>query len=270
MPVYNPPFLCLTAAINSLLIQTYKDKEIIVIFDGLGLPEYQKFLDEDFGSEVKAYQIPHVGIAGALNYGIERARGRYIVRADADDTSAPDRIALQVEALRLSNASICGSALRIIDSEDKYLQGDFEPITRKFPLSNNAIKLALCLENSVPHAAVCIDQSKLSQPLVYSCSEKHEDYELWSRLALTETFINLPSALVNYRIHAEQYTKKTRYGLMTKCRFKFVQSLPLELKPIGIGLATIGIIRESATNFLSRSILNGWTSRTIRKLLERY
>ena len=250
MPVWNTQYEFLCESIQSLLVQTYKPIEIIVVFDGLGAPEYSRFLQEYATLGIQTFQISHVGIAGALNFGISKARGRFIARADADDLSEPSRIATQVLKLQQSCASICGSALRY-----RYVQGstigtDARTFIKTFPADDIAIKLACCRENAIPHPAVCIDRKMLSQPLIYTTSERHEDYELWSRLASTETFVNIPAPLVVYRIHSGQYTKRTRYGFMLKSRLRFILSLPLYLRPAGLVLATLGVINGLASRIL--------------------
>jgi glycosyltransferase involved in cell wall biosynthesis len=242
IPVWNTSFSYLEESLDSLLGQTYQPIEVIVVFDGLNCPDYQKCIRKYERPNVRTFEIPHVGIGGALNFGLEKARGRFFVRADADDVYLSDRLSRQVAALRQSSAAICGSGFRHLQSTSSGAPGAQDTEVKTFPQQDRQIKLACCLENNIAHSSVCIDRKKLSQDLVYS-SVKHEDYDLWSRLAATETFINLPIPLVLYRRHDGQYTNRTNYGLMIRSRWRFVTSLPVLLRPFGLGLMSIAMAK---------------------------
>ena len=248
MPVFKTPFHYLTTSIDSLISQTYQEKEVIVVFDGLDMPEYKRFIKRYNRPDITIDQIQHVGIAGALNYGIQKCKGRYILRADGDDSSVSERMAVQIETLQKTGASVCGSAQRLCRNGITSEQTD--DVIQVFPRSNIRIKLASCYTNSISHPTVCIDRWKLRQSLVYPEHAKHEDFELWSSLALTEKFVNVNATLVNYRIHPGQYTNTTRYGMLINTRLKFVRSLPMVYRPLGLLLAFCGVCNGIVSRLL--------------------
>ncbi len=96
VPIWNSR-LFMFDAIESLLAQSHRPLEIVVVDDGSidGGGE----LAEAIGPPVVVYRQAHAGIGPARNTGIDYSRGTYIGFLDADDRSPPSRLALQVAAL---------------------------------------------------------------------------------------------------------------------------------------------------------------------------
>ncbi len=97
MTVYNGQEY-LNIAIDSILKQTFKDFELIIMDDGS--TDNTRFVVENYNDKriVYVYQ-DNQGQAAALNNGIQIARGDYIARMDADDISYKNRLELQVKFL---------------------------------------------------------------------------------------------------------------------------------------------------------------------------
>lgn len=94
----------LAEAIESVLWQTYKNWELIIVDDGSTdnpepLIEYYKNLDK----RIKYYKKKHTGIADTGNYGIKKSKGDIICQADSDDIQLPNKIELTVKALEKSD-----------------------------------------------------------------------------------------------------------------------------------------------------------------------
>ena len=95
MSVYNGE-LFLKEAIDSILSQTYKKFEFIIIDDG-STDGSLNIINEYSDERIKILVNPkNEGLIFSLNKGIELALGTYIVRMDADDISLPQRIEEQV------------------------------------------------------------------------------------------------------------------------------------------------------------------------------
>ena len=91
MPLYNNERY-VSEAIESVLTQTYKDYEIIVVDDG----------STDHGPEIvssypgiKLFKIEHSGVAKARNYALKQAKGSLISFIDSDDIWAPEKLEMQ-------------------------------------------------------------------------------------------------------------------------------------------------------------------------------
>ena len=95
----NPNPVMLKEALGSVLSQTYKDFELIIVDDGSDSPVelVVRSITED--SRIKVFGIKHSGLGAALNHGISKAEGEYIARLDDDDMMLPSRLEKQVAFL---------------------------------------------------------------------------------------------------------------------------------------------------------------------------
>ena len=90
MPVFNCERY-ISEAINSVLEQTYKNVELIIVDDGSSdrsLEIAKKYESE----KVKVFTQPHGGAPRARNFAFEKSTGDYIQYLDADDILAPDQL----------------------------------------------------------------------------------------------------------------------------------------------------------------------------------
>lgn len=107
IPTYKRPHF-IRQAIESVISQTYKDIEIIVVDDNTSGSE-ERLRTERIVSEIKDSRIryiqnvKHLGGAGSRNAAIQVAQGEYIAFLDDDDVYLPDRIRVQVQAMMNNN-----------------------------------------------------------------------------------------------------------------------------------------------------------------------
>ena len=91
------------AAVKSVLAQTYREFEVIVVDDGStdGTKSiFQRFLSENNAANQVRYMFqPNQGQSAARNKGVEAARGEWIAFLDSDDTWFPEKLELQMKAL---------------------------------------------------------------------------------------------------------------------------------------------------------------------------
>ena len=121
IPVYNSEEF-LEKCINSLLAQTIKNFEIILINDGSkdrSLKICKKF--EGIDKRVKVFSQENSGQSKARNIGIENATGEYITFVDSDDWVDADYYEKLVDACDRHNADVaCASILRVRKLSQKY------------------------------------------------------------------------------------------------------------------------------------------------------
>ena len=99
-------------AIRSVLAQTYRQFELIVINDGSA--DGTRSVVEGFGDAVRVLEQPHRGVYAARNLGIRHARGELIAFIDADDAWLPDRLALQVPLMvRVEVGLVFGNTVHV-------------------------------------------------------------------------------------------------------------------------------------------------------------
>ena len=99
MPVYNTKAEYLREAVESILKQTFKDFEFLIIDNG-SEAYIERALRKYKDTRIKYLKInKNQGQAYARNYGIEKAKGTYVAFMDSDDVSLPERLEEQVKFL---------------------------------------------------------------------------------------------------------------------------------------------------------------------------
>lgn len=120
MSVYNGEEY-LNEAIDSILSQTFKSFEFIIINDG-STDSSSKILRSYADPRIVLIEQENNGLSKALNIGIGRARSDLIARMDADDISMPERIKLQYEFLKKHPECVAvGSNAEVIDKDGRFI-----------------------------------------------------------------------------------------------------------------------------------------------------
>lgn len=195
MPVYNAEKY-LRTAIKSILNQTYKDFEFIIIDDG-STDKSAPIIHSYDDPRIIFRQQKNKGQTASLNEAIRMARGRYIARQDADDYSHRDRLKKQVEFLDQNNkVGLLGTNYRVV-----YENGD-EWFTTNLFTNPADLKLAIVFSNQFGHGTVTIRKSVLAETGYYDESFKiAQDYDLWSRIARVSQIANLKDPLYDWLFH---------------------------------------------------------------------
>lgn len=90
IPTYDRPDY-LEETVTSVLSQTYKKFELIVVNDG-GPDKAAEILNKIGSDRIRYIKIEHGGISAALNAGVAHSRGQYIAYLDDDDIYYPDHL----------------------------------------------------------------------------------------------------------------------------------------------------------------------------------
>lgn len=203
MPVYNAEKF-LKPAIDSILNQTFKDFEFLIINDG-STDSSKKIILSYKDSRIKFFENKkNLGVTRTLNKGLRLAKGKYIARMDADDISLPDRLQKQVEFMAKNpQVAVCGTWVQIVD--DKTLRHEIW----KSPGDFESVKSLALFYSPVYHPTVLIRNEALKKyNLSYSLSFPHaEDYALWVRIMEKAKVINLQEVLLLHRILSDEKGK---------------------------------------------------------------
>lgn len=201
MPVYNGEEY-LHQAIDSILNQTFTNFEFIIINDGSTdntLSIIQSYNDQ----RIKLINNPqNLKLIKSLNIGIDNAKGKYIVRMDADDVSLPNRIMEQVKFMEQNpSVGLCGTWVGDPNDEKALI---------KYATEHNEIKFRLLYQCHFCHPSVILRTSVLKEhKLYFDANYIHaEDYHLWVQLAKATQLANLPQKLLNHRNHPESVSNK--------------------------------------------------------------
>jgi glycosyltransferase involved in cell wall biosynthesis len=184
----------LQESIESVLRQTYKDFEFIIINDG-SLDASREIIESYRDSRIVFIQQKNMGLTKSLNRGIAIARGEFIARQDADDISIIDRFEKQVRFLEENPAyALVGTWADIIDDAG-VVSGSIE-----HEKGHYNIVARLAFANQFVHGSTMFRSSHVKAACGYD--EKMilaQDYDLWVRLCLKHRAANLPDHLYRWR-----------------------------------------------------------------------
>jgi glycosyltransferase involved in cell wall biosynthesis len=204
IPSYNAARY-LPQAIESVLAQSYRPFEILVIDDG-STDDTVSVL-EKYRSSIRYFRQPNGGPARARNRGIAEARGRYIAFLDADDIWLPNKLSQQVQCLeRNAEAALVHSDIYYLDDETQ-LQSLRE--VGRASYVGNCYRLLL-EHNRIIFSTVLVRRESLAQVGGFDEQIRHastEDYDLVLRLGRRFPFAYIPEPLTVYRIHNANATK---------------------------------------------------------------
>jgi len=209
MSVYNGEKY-LKNSIESILDQTYKDFEFLIIDDCSSdksadiLKEYQA-LDR----RIKLFfNRENKGLTTNLNFLIRKSKGEYIVRMDADDISFKERVEKQLHFFsKHHEIDVLGSSAIDIDENGKIIR------YRSVPTSDQDIKKMILKLSPIIHPTVMFKKKSLEKINFYN--EKYrtsQDLDMWFRaMSIGLKFHNLEEPLLYYR-YESNYKKKRNLG----------------------------------------------------------
>src|SRR5580658_10136563 len=197
----------LRQTVDSILDQSFRDFEFIVINDGSTddsasiLESYQKR-----DPRLCVYEQENRGLLESLNRGCSLAKGRYIARMDADDIAVRDRLLWQVDFLEEHpEVGILGGNIEYIDAKGTVFD------TFLHPIDDQAIRSALYqCEGSFCHPATIMRKAAFDAVGGYSTFffDGGEDYDLWVRMAERSQLANLDRVVLKYRVHPSQISQR--------------------------------------------------------------
>lgn len=205
MPVRNAERY-LEQAIDSILSQTHRDFELIVV-DDASTDRSRAIVQVKARSDERIILVENPvcrRVPGALNDGLHRARGRYVARMDADDWSYPERLARQVAFMECHpQVVVSGATIEICDDE-------LQPLNlRRYQLTDQAVRKYLFRFSPFAHPVTIWRRDLLVRVGGYNeALAAGEDYELYFRVGQHGEFANLPDTLLRLRAHVASATQR--------------------------------------------------------------
>ncbi|MDP8230795.1 MAG: glycosyltransferase [Candidatus Gorgyraea atricola] len=211
----------LDESIKSILGQSFKDFEFLIIDDG-SIDRTSEILNDYQKTDNRIRVIKNkvnIGLSKSLNIGIREAQGEYIARQDADDTSMPDRLSKQIEFMQDSEEiAISGTFYRMIDERDRLLYRFI------MPAEDSEIKKWLREVNCFCHGSVMFRKKDIKEvglyPEQYECSQ---DYALWLTMSKNYKLANIPEFLYTLRLHGSARSVKDK-AKQWDCLFRIKRS----------------------------------------------
>lgn len=206
IPVYNGSDF-LSEAIDSALLQTYRNIEILVVNDGSTDGGATERIAYAYGDRVRYFSKINGGVASALNLGIENMSGEYFSWLSHDDLYTADKIERELDFLSIMQSS---------DRDKTIVYSDYVVFTSD---QNQAIPVAMrgvepenfrywiTIENSLHGCTLLIPRTAFEDVGVFNEQLRTtQDYDLWFRMATRYRFVHLDSYLVKARSHEQQGT----------------------------------------------------------------
>lgn len=200
-PVYNGDKY-ISNAIDSVLAQTYKNFELIIINDGSTDNSFNIINTYLSDTRVRYFEQNNSGVSAARNTAIEHSKGEFIGFLDQDDLWHPEKLEIQVNFLKKHpEVSLVYSDYTILNElkNQSYRLSDAASFDSSrcdvnSILTRNPIGILTVLINK----KCLIDAGPLNTRL-----KGTDDYELWLILALDYKFQFIPQSLATYRWHGE-------------------------------------------------------------------
>jgi glycosyltransferase involved in cell wall biosynthesis len=186
----------LPETIASIRRQTFDDLEYIVVDDASD-DQSPQVVEDAMRSDARIRLLrrhERGGPYAAANHGLRDARGRFIVRIDADDVAVPERIERQVAFLVRTGLRACASWFRV-RSADGALSSEVGDV----PGSVRALKWRLCVRHELAHSTACTQRVALEEIGGYRELPAAQDLRMWCDLARRDWLGVVPEVLVHLR-----------------------------------------------------------------------
>lgn len=214
LPVFNGEKY-LNESIKSILRQTHKNFELIIINDGStdkSDDEIRKYLID---KRIKYFSRANKGLVHTLNEAINLSNGDFIARMDQDDICNPDRLHKQLYFMKTQNLDICGSSYEIINEFGTKIKTVMS-LNENFEIFLSAMMVPFI------HPSVMFRNFFREKDIFYGNINKveAEDYDLWIKLyGKNLVFGNINDILIKYRILDSSMSRTNKSRIFNEVYF---------------------------------------------------
>lgn len=206
-PIYNTPTEHLKEAIESILGQTFRDFEYLILNDSPDNKELDRVVNSYKDNRIRYIKnSKNIGLEASTNRLLDESKGEYIAIFDHDDISMPQRLEKEVSYLdKHPKVGLVSGQFTIFGDQD---------VTSKNPIDNEDIKKMLRSESCVSHTTMMVRKLILEKYNIHYEKDffPAASYRIITRIALVTDVHNLPGVLLKYRMdgnntsikHAEQ------------------------------------------------------------------
>ncbi len=197
----------LEAALNSMIGQSWKPSEIVLVCDGPLTKDLETVLNREvFRDVLKLVRLSeNVGLGAALAKGLPECTCEWIARMDSDDISAFDRCEKQLKYLELhSETDVLSGTIAEFQGEAQTEAGARSCVvsTKYVPQTREEIASYIKIRNPINHPCVMFRKTKALAAGGYQPCSLFEDYDLWVRMFQAGcNFANLPDTLLYMRVN---------------------------------------------------------------------
>lgn len=190
----------LDQSIESMLNQTVKPDEIVIVKDGPLTDELEDVLNKYINLYPNLFRIvvseKNIGLGLALNLGLQNCKNELIARMDTDDISLPERCAKQLRAFKEDkDLVIVGTMI------DEFVNNQNDIISSRIvPLNHDEIYEFAKRRSAFNHPTVMFKKSKVLECGGYSNLRRNQDVDLFGRMLFKGyKAANIPESLLLFR-----------------------------------------------------------------------
>ena len=210
MSIYKEPTEWIRQSIDSILGQSFRDFEFIIVNDNPFREENSLLLEDYMRKDSRIIVITNetnLGLTKSLNRALEKARGEFIARMDADDISSLKRFEKQITFLKNHPSIIAvGCWITPIDEDGRQLGS----IVR-YETDPKWARAQFLQNSQVCHPASMFRRVNDGIVVQYDESMRYaQDYALWVSLLPYGDIANIPEPLLSLRSSRQQITSSKR------------------------------------------------------------
>lgn len=221
----------LVQAVESILGQTFRDLEFVIVTDGPLRRELADFLARTREADRRVKLLSNgesLGLAASMNRIIQETDSPYLARMDADDVSLPERIERQIKYLESHpHIEMAGTFAHEIDAAGRVL------FSKRLPVDLDRIRRWMARRDPFVHPTVVFRRTFFERVGLYAEYRSQQDTELWIRaLGRGIQASNIPEFLYLFRVDESFWANRTglRYAWReTKLRAAAIRELNLPL-----------------------------------------
>lgn len=210
MSTYKEDERLLCESIESILNQTYRDFEYIIILDYPDNDVHKSVIEEYALKDDRIHfyiNEKNMGLTDSLNRGLSLCHGEYIARMDADDISLPDRLERQVEYLEKNHYDLIGGITEMINENGTLLYS-----IKSVPTDPKKINKALRYSQCIAHPTWLGRKEVFGKNAGYRHMPLCEDYDFTLRAVLNGFVIsNLNEAVLKYRMTSNSISRSNLF-----------------------------------------------------------
>ena len=210
MSTYNTETEMLRQAVESILSQTFREFEFLIIDDG-STNDSVDYLNSLRDDRIRLIRNPvNLGITKSLNVGLKEAKGKYIARMDADDISLPTRFEKQYAYMEAHpDVILCGARVAFFHEDPSHPYGTSQVVSPDM----EEYRVSMLFFNPGPYHPTALFRHRTllehhvtyDENLVYA-----QDYGMWETISRLGQIYVLQDVLLNYRLHEKQISKEHR------------------------------------------------------------
>lgn len=210
MSTYKEDERLLRESIESILNQTYRDFEYIIILDYPDNDVHKSVIEEYALKDDRIHfyiNEKNMGLTDSLNRGLSLCHGEYIARMDADDISLPDRLERQMKYLEKNHYDLIGGITEMINENGSLLYS-----IKSVPADPKKINKALRYSQCIAHPTWLGRKEVFEKNAGYRHMPLCEDYDFTLRAVLNGFVVsNLNEAVLKYRMTSNSISRSNLF-----------------------------------------------------------